>query len=105
MHSIIVVMSTRIIKHSDNEKGGEFYIENDQGDRLATMHYVHTGATMIIIDHTEVDDSLQGKGVGKKLLNAIVDYARSNTYKVLATCPYARAQFEKNPEQYSDVVR
>jgi len=98
-------MELQAIKHTDDGKGGEFFVENEQGNKLASMHYVHTGATMIIIDHTEVDASLQGQGVGKKLLDVTADYAREQSYKILATCPYALGQFEKNPDKYADVVR
>ena len=50
-----------------------------------------------IIDHTDVDDSLRGEGVGRQLLNALVDWARSTGTKVLPLCPFAKAQFDKDP--------
>jgi uncharacterized protein len=40
--------------------------------RLAEMTYVTAGESGFIIDHTEVDQSLRGQGVGEKLLDEAV---------------------------------
>jgi uncharacterized protein len=39
----------------------------------------------------------------KKLLSAMVDYARKNQLKVLPLCPYVLAQFKRHREEYADV--
>jgi predicted GNAT family acetyltransferase len=51
----------------------------------------------VIIDHTEVHAKLQGLGVARRLLDAAVGWARTTGTRVTATCPYAKAQFEKDP--------
>ena len=84
------------IHHQERDAKGAFYITHD-GQRLAEMTYSRTNATMIIIDHTDVDDSLRGDGVGRQLLNALVDWARSTGTKVLPLCPFAKSQFDKDP--------
>ena len=84
------------IQHEEAASKGAFYIEK-AGQRVAEMTYSRTNATMIIIDHTDVDDSLRGDGVGRQLLNALVDWARSTGTKVLPLCPFAKAQFDKDP--------
>jgi predicted GNAT family acetyltransferase len=50
----------------------------------------------VIIDHTEVHPKLQGLGVARKLLDAAVAWARATKTRVMATCPYALAQFERD---------
>lgn len=90
------------IKHSQSEKGGEFYYESE-GKRLAAMTYVESGEKKIIIDHTEVDPSLQGQGIGKKLQAELVVYVRENNIKVVPLCPFANATFKKMPE-WQDVL-
>lgn len=57
----------------------------------------------LIIDHTEVDSSLKGKGVGYRLVEASVQYARDNQIKIIPLCPFAHAVFKKNAE-YHDVL-
>lgn len=84
------------IAHHESGTGGAFAIEND-GRRLAGMTYSRTNASLIVIDHTEVDPSLGGRGIGRKLLDALVGWARTTNTKVVALCPFAKAQFDKDP--------
>ena len=51
--------------------------------------------------HTEA--MIEGKGYAKKLLEAMVSYAREHQLKVTPYCPYVNAQFKRHPEQYSDI--
>lgn len=84
------------IEHEDKDTKGAFFIQQN-GARVAEMAYSRTNATLIIIDHTEVDESLTGQGVGRQLLGALVAWARSNGTKVIPLCPFAKAQFGKDP--------
>ncbi len=54
----------------------KFYVDDDEEDPLSLMTYVHNAKTQIIIDHTEVSDELRGEGIGDRLLEAVVRYAR-----------------------------
>jgi hypothetical protein len=84
------------VEHEEAASKGAFYIDK-AGQRVAEMTYSRTNATMIIIDHTDVDDSLRGEGVGRQLLEALVAWASSTGTKVLPLCPFAKAQFDKDP--------
>ncbi|MEH6705600.1 GNAT family N-acetyltransferase [Galbibacter orientalis] len=90
------------IKHEASASKGRFYMENNN-KTLAEMTYSVAGSDKIIIDHTEVDDSLRGQGAGHKLLEALVTYVRSNNVKVIPLCPFAKAQIDKN-ESYHDIL-
>lgn len=79
-----------------------FYIGEDVENTKAKMTYKETGEEAIIIDGTLVSKELEGQGIGKKLLKEVVEFARAENKKILATCPYAIAQLEKN-EEYKDV--
>lgn len=83
------------IQHQEQDAKGAFTIENG-GQRLAEMTYSRTNATMVIVDHTEVDPSLSGQGVGRTLLDALVQWARATGTKVVPLCPFAKAQFDKD---------
>ena len=83
------------IHHQEQDAKGAFYITHD-GQRLAEMTYSRTNATMVIEDHTEVDPSLGGQGVGRALLGALVDWACTTGTKVVPQCPFAKAQFDKD---------
>ena len=70
------------IKLAINEKKGAFYIEHDH-IRVAEMTFSQAGSDKIIIDHTEVDESLKGKGIGYRLVEEAVYYARENQIKII----------------------
>jgi predicted GNAT family acetyltransferase len=91
------------INHEEGPTNGAFYIE-EQGVRLAESTYSKAGTGMIIIDHTEVDDSLRGTGAGKKLVYAAVEHARKNKLRILPLCPYAKSVFDKE-EEIRDVLK
>jgi predicted GNAT family acetyltransferase len=57
----------------------------------------------LTVYHTEVLEKAEGKGLGKKLLSAMVDHARKNGLKVIALCPFVHAQFKRYPEEYVDI--
>jgi len=59
------------------------------------MTYSIASSELIIIDHTMVDISLKGQGVGKKLLLSIVEKARKEDFKILPLCPFAKSLFNK----------
>jgi uncharacterized protein len=90
------------IVHNKTDKGGSFDY-TIEGNKLGEMVYVMAGDKKMIIDHTEVDDSLKGQGIGKKLLSDLVDYVRANNIKVFPLCPFASATFKRTKE-WQDVL-
>jgi predicted GNAT family acetyltransferase len=81
---------------------GAFYISIN-GSRKAEMTYVMSGADKMIIDHTEVSSDMEGKGIGKQLLDRAVGFARENKIKILPLCSFAKSMFEKT-SNYNDVL-
>lgn len=90
-----------MIQHERTGHRGAFFLERD-GERLAQMTYTVAG-TRVIIDHTDVDDRLRGTGMGRKLVDAAVQWARKENAHLMPLCPYAKSVFDKTPE-YSDVL-
>lgn len=78
-----------------------FYIEEDN-NILAEMVYHFIDKTTFLITHTEVDETIEGKGIGRQLVVAAVNYARQNSFMIKATCPFAKKVLDKSPE-FSDV--
>ena len=94
-------MGMNIIQHERTGHRGAFFLERD-GERLAQMTYTVAG-TRVIIDHTDVDDRLRGTGMGRKLVDAAVQWARKENARLMPLCPYAKSVFDKTPD-YSDVL-
>ncbi|HEY2582809.1 MAG TPA: GNAT family N-acetyltransferase [Mucilaginibacter sp.] len=90
------------IKNEEDEKGGNFFME-DNNRRIGLMHYLFAGPHKMIIVHTEVDEAYEGRGLGMQLVKAGVEYARAHQMKILARCPFAKKIFEITPA-FADVL-
>lgn len=90
------------IQQEEHGRKGAFFIEED-GEWIAEMSYIRTGGDSMTIDHTEVDPKLGGQGIGRKLVEAGVEFARNNGLKIKPLCPYARKVIETTPE-FGDVL-
>ncbi len=90
------------ILHSYGHGKGAFYIEQD-AERVAELTYTMPSPDKMIIDHTEVDASLKGKNIGSRLVEAAVQFARSQSMRIIPLCPFANAMFRKKRD-YDDVL-
>jgi predicted GNAT family acetyltransferase len=88
------------LKLNDNGRGS-FVIEENE-ERLAEM-VIGINGTNLIVYHTEVSEKLKGQGVGPKMVENMVAYAREHKLKVVALCPFVNTLFKRNPERYTDV--
>lgn len=57
----------------------------------------------LILFHTEVDPSVEGRGVGSRLAAATLDDIRARGLKVTVKCPFVAAYLERHPE-YRDLL-
>lgn len=84
-----------IVREESGSKGA-FYAERD-GVRLGTLTYSRATPTLVIIDHTDVSDEARGTGLGRRLVDAAVAWARETGTKLMPLCPYARSVFDRDP--------
>lgn len=84
------------------QKGRAFFEEDNI--QLAEMTFSIVNPRFIIIDHTEVNESLKGQEVGKMMLMTIVEHARNNSIKIMPLCPFAKYSFDKDPS-IQDVLK
>lgn len=82
---------------------GHAYLGTEEAPE-AEMEFSLAGENLIIISHTEVSEHLRGQGVGRKLLDKVVAYAREKGVKILPLCPYAKSVFDKD-ETLGDVLK
>lgn len=80
----------------------QFYIGESKDNAQAVITFKQVDNNEIDIDHTGVADELGGQGLGKQLVEAVVNYARENNLKIIASCPFAKDVLEKN-DDYQDV--
>ncbi|MBA2494812.1 MAG: N-acetyltransferase [Acidobacteria bacterium] len=90
------------VQRQESGEKGSFYIK-ENGQKSALMTYKKSGENEITIDHTEVDEAMQGKGLGKQMVSAAVEYARENDIKIVPVCPFVKEIIDETPE-YQDVL-
>jgi hypothetical protein len=59
--------------------------------------------SLIVFNHMEVPQPLEGKGLGAKLARAALDFARANHLRVVPLCPYVASYIRKHSE-YQDLL-
>lgn len=91
------------VAQTNNEKKGAFRAMDGE-TTAGEMTYVWSGPGLMIIEHTEVDDAYNGKGIGKQLVMKAVEFAREQNIKILPLCPFAKGVFDRVPEIH-DVLR
>lgn len=58
---------------------------------------------VVIFTHTEVDPSMEGKGVGSQLAVGALSQVREAGDKIVPLCPFIRAYVNRHPE-WQDLV-
>ena len=91
------------IQHEHLIATGEFFIRDEQQRKVAVMTYAMADDKTMVIEHTIVEEALEGHGIARKLVDAGVQFAREKGYKIIPQCPYASSVFKKVPE-YKDVI-
>ena len=79
-----------------------FVYRDASGALLAEITYQPLDEHTVLADHTFVDPSLRGQGVGKKLVCHLADQMRAEHKKIKPQCLYVVALFEQDT-QFDDV--
>jgi uncharacterized protein len=58
----------------------------------------HRSGSSFDIQHTVVPPEMEGQGLGGKLVQAAVDYARDEGLDLVVTCPFAKKWLAKHPD-------
>ncbi|NKX44197.1 GNAT family N-acetyltransferase [Roseicyclus persicicus] len=79
---------------------GRYVLRADGAE--AELTYSILSPTRIIADHTGVPDAMRGTGAGRQLVERLVADARAEGVKIVALCPFVKAQARRHPE-WADV--
>jgi uncharacterized protein len=78
-----------------------FEIEED--GQTAYLEFELDGSGWLTLWHTEVPETLRGRGLATELAKAAFDYAKANELRVDVICPLALHYLEQHPELRSMV--
>ncbi len=92
-----------VIERSEEGSKGRYEARVEGLEGIGELTYSRMSPSKIIADHTGVDESLRGTGVGKALVERLIADARKDGFKIVPLCPYVKAQYQRHPE-WSDVM-
>lgn len=75
--------------------GGRFVLHFPEG--TAELTFTILAPDLVRADHTEVPPSLTGRGIARRLFDALAQDARAQGYRIEPACDYVAAQARKNP--------
>ncbi len=82
------------------QEANKISLNDDNDHMLAVVTFPKVEEGVVNLDHTFVDPSLRGQGVGSTLMDAAVEYFRANHLKVKPTCSFASKYFDEHPESH-----
>ena len=99
------------IQHQETEKSGVFEAwmrATEEGActdpvQVGEMTYQRPTPQRMIIDHTRVFESFEGRGIARQMVLAAVDFARANNRHIIPLCSYAQA-FLTRTDEYKDIL-
>ena len=93
-------MSELDIRLEMSDSRGRYVVPVEGGE--AELTFSIASPTLRIADHTGVPDNVRGTGVGRALVQRLVDDARAEGFKIMPLCPYVNAERRRHPE-WADV--
>jgi predicted GNAT family acetyltransferase len=86
----------------DDNPDEQRYEIQAEGELAGYLAY-HRRGRRIALNHTEILDGFEGKGIGSALVARTLDDLRERRLDVLPFCPFVRSFLGRHPE-YVDVV-
>lgn len=86
----------------DDADADRFELVRD-GEVFAWMKYKHLKPNRYVLLHTEVEPARRGRGVGRAVVEAVLDEIRSRQGTVTAICPYV-VDYLAGAQRYQDLI-
>ncbi len=84
-----------MIKINFEENKSVAYDDNKQ---VGESDFIEKGDTWNIV-HTEVDDTYQGQGIARKLVECVIENAKKANKEIVADCSYAKRVLERRNKE------
>jgi uncharacterized protein len=83
-----------------NDEEGRFELVDGPAD--AVLGFRRAGERLRLV-HTEVDEQLEGEGVGSALVREALDYAEEQGLAIVPECDFVAAWLDKHPERAAEL--
>jgi len=88
-----------------HDRDGSRYVLLRGDDELGFAQYITGERGEIVFTHTEIDPSLQERGLGSQLVRGALDDVREHSdARVVAKCPFV-SRYISEHEEYQDLTR
>jgi uncharacterized protein len=77
------------------------HIDGIEGE--AELTFKRLSSIVIVADHTFAPDTMRGTGIAKAMVERLVADARAEGVRIVPTCSYVLAQFQRHPD-WADVL-
>lgn len=91
------------VVQKDNPGVNGWFRVVENADIIGTVTYKWLDDNVIEIDHTEVDANREGEGIGSKLIDVVVNFAKEKQAKIKPVCKFAKAILKKK-EGLEDMI-
>ena len=78
-----------------------------QGDRdpVAFVDYAMRDPATVLLMHTEVRPELEGRGIGTRTAQLVIDHIRRSGQKAIVGCPFLTSWLRRHPEAHDILAR
>lgn len=80
----------------NNTRQHRFELETD--GKLSIVEYQLVNDETLALVHTEVDPSLEGHGIGSKLVEGVLTYIEEHNLTIIPLCPFVSAYLKRHPD-------
>ncbi len=89
------------IQHKQTESNGEFFLLDQNGDKVAELTYFFVDEQTINANHTYVSETLRGQGIADQLYRELVNFVRDKKLKLIPTCSYIVKKWQRENKSQS----
>lgn len=86
------------ITRSESWLRGRYEARVKGKDGTGELTYRKLGVDAIVAEHTGVPKALRGNGIASALVERLVDDAKKEGFRIVPSCPFVQAMFDKHPE-------
>lgn len=86
------------ITTEDHGDKGAYYADVEGTAVPAELTWRLRSEGVRVANHTFTPPEARGKGIARKLVDALIADARDQGFKIVPTCPYVANLFDKNPD-------
>lgn len=96
-------MANLEIRLEDEGSEGRYVATLPGARSEAELGWIRPDPKLLAAVHTYTPEPLRGRGIALALVERLIADARAQGFRIIPSCPYVAAQFQRHPE-WNDVL-